>query len=65
MGLDYVRYTYFIDEDIAFDTPHGKIRGRRMFANLAAANEGDFIAVDGDSVKLYISGVDFPADYPS
>jgi hypothetical protein len=27
------------------------------------SNEGDAIFVDGDEVKLFVSGVDFPADH--
>jgi hypothetical protein len=62
-GSDYIRYTYFIDEDIAFETRHSRIRGRRVFADPAVANQADFISVDGETVKLWVSGVDFPADY--
>jgi hypothetical protein len=62
-GSDYARYGYVIYEDITFSTPHGRIRGRRMFDSLDALNEADYIHIEGDTVKLFISGVDFPSDY--
>lgn len=61
-GSDYSRYAYFINEYIALNTAHGRIAGARIFEHPKAANKADFILVEGDIVKLFISGADFPAE---
>jgi hypothetical protein len=61
-GSAYVRYGYFIVEDIAFNTVHGRIRGSRVSHTEWISNSADAILVEGDSVALLISGVDFPAE---
>jgi len=58
---DYIRYAYFINEDIALNTAHGRIKGARIFQSPKAVNRADFIFIEGDTVKLFIAGVDFPA----
>ena len=59
-GSEFARYAYYINEDVTFQTPHGRIRGRR-FTNMEAPSEADFVYVHGDTVRLYVSGVDFPS----
>jgi hypothetical protein len=61
-GSDYVRYAYFINEDITLNTAHGRIKGARMFQSPTSINRADFIFIEGDAVKLYVSGVDFPTE---
>lgn len=61
---DYVRYGYVIRESLTFCTVHGRIRGSRAPVTGFITNEADFIFVEGDTVKLFISGVDFPAETP-
>jgi len=62
-GSEYARYGYVINEDTTFSTPHGRFRGGRMFDSSDALNEADCIHIEGDTAKLFISGVDFPSDY--
>jgi len=59
-GAGFSRYGYLINEDVAFNTPHGRVRGARD-PHGSISNSADFILVDGEDVRLYISGVDFPA----
>jgi hypothetical protein len=59
---DYARYAYFIEEDITLNTAHGSIKGARIFQSPENINRADFISIEGDAVKLYVSGVDFPAE---
>jgi hypothetical protein len=61
-GSDFTHYAYFIDEDIALNTAHGRIRGRLTFDSQSIFNGADCILIEGDNVKLYVSGVDFPAE---
>lgn len=63
-GSDFVRYGYAICEAISFNTTHGRIRGSRDVASGFITNEADSIFVEGNTVKLFISGVDFPAEPP-
>jgi hypothetical protein len=58
-GSGFSRYAYYIGEDLTFQTPHGRFRGRR-FTSIEALNQADFVHVEGDTVKLMLSGVDFP-----
>lgn len=58
--VSFARYGYLINEDVTFNTPHGRVRGARDRGG-SISNGADFILVDGDDVRLYISGVDFPA----
>lgn len=59
-GSDYVRYGYSICEAVTFNTAHGRFWGSRDPLTGFITNDGDCIFVEGDAVKLYISGVDFP-----
>jgi hypothetical protein len=61
-GYDYARYGYFIEEDITLNTAHGSIKGARIFQGLDNINRADFISIEGDAVRLYVSGVDFPSE---
>lgn len=54
------RYTYSIGEAITFNTPHGRIKGGRDRYFGGLTNKADFIFVDKETSKLYISGKDFP-----
>lgn len=56
------RYTYSIGEAITFNTPHGKIKGGRDLNLGGLTNKADFIFVDKESSKLYISGEDFAGE---
>ena len=59
-GSDFVRYGYVICESFSFNTAHGRIRGSRDAATGFITNDADSIFVEGNSVKLFVSGVDFP-----
>ncbi|WP_197465683.1 hypothetical protein [Zhongshania aliphaticivorans] len=59
------RYGYSIGEAITFNTPHGQIKGGRNGDLGGLSNKADFISVDKESAKLFISGVDFPNDEPN
>ena len=61
-GSDYVRYGYVLCEALSFNTAHGRIRGSRDAATGFITNDADAIFVEGDTVKLFVSGVDFPAE---
>lgn len=56
------RYTYSIGEAITFNTPHGKIKGGRDKEFGGLTNKADFIFVDKESSRLYISGKDFSGE---
>lgn len=59
-GAGYARYGYLINENITFNTAHGKVRGAHDPIGFIS-NRADFIFVNGDEVRLLVSGVDFPA----
>ncbi|MCK1650085.1 hypothetical protein IVA88_01360 [Bradyrhizobium sp. 149] len=59
-GAGFARYGYLINEDLTFHTAHGRVRGARD-PNGAISNSADFIFVNGEDVRLFISGIDFPA----
>ena len=59
-GGGYARYGYLIDETVTYNTADGKIRGVHNPAGVPS-NGSDFIFVDGDDVRFFVSGVDFPA----
>lgn len=59
------RYGYSIGEAITFNTPHGQIKGGRNGDLGGLSNKADFISVDKESAKIFISGVDFPNDEPN
>lgn len=63
-GSDFVRYGYVICESMSFNTAHGRIRGSRDASIGFITNDADSIFVEGHTVKLFVSGVDFPADQP-
>lgn len=62
-GSDLRRYGYSLVENLTFNTAHQRFRGGLDTATGFISNDGDAIFVEGDTVKLYVSGVDFPADY--
>ncbi len=57
------RYGYNLIENITLKAPNGDFRGGRDVSTGYISNEGDGIFVEGDTVRLLISGVDFPSDY--
>lgn len=59
---EFVRYGYTIAEDIAFNTAHGTFRGGVDGATGMINNDGDAIFVEGDTVKFFRSGEDFPSE---
>ncbi|MBZ9982457.1 MULTISPECIES: hypothetical protein [unclassified Mesorhizobium] len=61
-GSDFVRYGYAICEAISLNTAHGRIRGSRDADTGFITNDADSIFVEGNTVKLFVSGVDFPAE---
>lgn len=61
-GSDFVRYGYVICESIVFNTAHGRIRGSRGVATGFITNDADGIFVEENTVKLFVSGVDFKAE---
>lgn len=61
-GSDFVRYGYVICESLSFDTTHGRFKGSRDAATGFITNDADSIFVEGNTVKLFVSGVDFPAE---
>lgn len=63
-GSDFVRYGYAICEAISLNTAHGRIRGSRDATTGFITNDADSIFVEGNTVKLFVSGVDFPAEPP-
>ena len=60
-GSDYVRYGYVINEALSFSTAHGRIRGSRDAATGIITNDADSIFVEGNTMKLFVSGIDFNA----
>ena len=60
-GGDYLRYGYVVGEEMAFNTAHGTVRGG-VRPDGVINNDADAIFIEGDTVKLYRSGVDFPAE---
>lgn len=63
-GSDFVRYGYAICEAASFNTAHGRIRGSRDATTGFITNDADSIFVEGNTVKLLVSGVDFSAEPP-
>lgn len=63
-GSDLVRYGYAICDAVAFNTAHGRIRGSRDAATGFITNDADSIFVEGNTAKLFVSGVDFPGELP-
>lgn len=61
-GSDFVRYGYAICEAVSFNTAHGRIKGSRDVATGFITNDADSIFVEGNTMKLFVSGVDFPAE---
>ena len=59
-GGEYLRYGYVIQENIAFNTPHGRMKGARKHDFIS--NDADFIFVDGEKVTFFELGVDFPGE---
>jgi len=59
-GGSYDRYGYLIDETIALNTAHGRIKGAHDLRG-SISNDADFIMVEGEKVSFFVSGVDFPA----
>ncbi|WP_429185488.1 hypothetical protein [Aeromonas veronii] len=63
-GSKLDRYSYSIGEAITFNTPHGQIKSSQNGNLGGLSNKADFISVDRESAKLFISGVDSPNDEP-
>ncbi len=63
-GQGFARYVYVIGEEMAFGTPNGTICGG-VDASGIPANTADAIYVEGESVRLFKAGVDFPLGDPS
>ena len=61
-GSEFVRYGYTINECLSFLTPHGRLRGSRDQLTGLPTNDSDLIFVEGETVQLFISGVDFPSE---
>lgn len=59
----YDRYGYNLTENITLRAPGATFRGGRDLATGYISNEGDSIFVEGDTVRLLVSGIDFPSDY--
>lgn len=59
---DFDRYDYAICEAISFSTTYGRFRGSRDAASGFITNDSDSIFIEGGIVKLFVSGVDFPAE---
>lgn len=55
------RYGYLIGENIAFRTAHGEINGGWNNKTDMISNAADAIFVEGDEVRFYVSGRDFPS----
>jgi len=62
-GSEYARYGYKLGETLAFNTAHGRMKGKRDTQG-HMTNDADFIFVEGDKVSLFVSGLDFPASEP-
>jgi hypothetical protein len=60
-GSDYARYGYVIGEQMGFNTAHGTIRGGVRHDGMFS-NDADVILVEGDTVRLYRAGIDFPTE---
>jgi len=58
-GSEYARYGYVICEPFTFNTAHGRMKGDRDPSTSFITNDADSIFVDGDTVSLYIAGVDY------
>lgn len=63
-GSNFVRYGYAICEAVSFNTAHVRIRGSRDAATGFITNDADSIFIEGNTVKLFVSGIDFPAELP-
>lgn len=61
-GSEYQRYGYVLAEQMAFNTAHGGFRGGVDAVTGMINNDGDAIFVEGNSVSLFRSGVDFPSE---
>lgn len=59
----YDRYGYSLIENVTLQAPAATFRGGRDPATGYISNVGDSIFVEGDTVRLLVSGVDFPTDY--
>jgi hypothetical protein len=58
----YARYGYVIAEQMAFNTAHGTFRGSFDGGTGMITNDGDAIFIEGDEVKFFRSGIDFPSE---
>lgn len=61
-GSEYERYGYVIAEQMAFNTAHGGFRGGVDAVTGMINNDGDAMFVEGNSVSLFRSGIDFPSE---
>lgn len=62
--LTILETVYAICEAISFNTAHGRIRGSRNADTGFITNDADSIFVEGNTVELFVSGVDFPPEPP-
>lgn len=63
-GSGFDRCGYAICEALSFSTTHGRFRGSRNEATGIITNDADCIFIEGDTVKLFVSGNDFPEEPP-
>lgn len=61
-GSKLDRHAFSIGEALTFNTPHGRIKGHKGIWAGGASNKADFIYVDKQTSKLYISGEDFSSE---
>lgn len=62
-GSAYGRYGYNLIENLTLKAPNGDFKGGRDARTNYISNAGDSIFVEGDVVRLLVSGVSFSADY--
>ncbi|MWL91223.1 hypothetical protein [Cupriavidus sp. SW-Y-13] len=56
----YTRYVYSIGETLTFSTPKGEVKGDWDAVRDFMSNGADAVFVEGDEVRLLVSGTDFP-----
>lgn len=64
-GSEYTRYGYAVCEEVIFNTPHGRFRGSRHPTSGFITNDADSISIEGGTVRLFISGINYPGEPPS
>ncbi|MGE3760428.1 MAG: hypothetical protein AB7H97_21870, partial [Pseudobdellovibrionaceae bacterium] len=61
-GREYARYAYVIGENLTYNTAHGRIKGGRDLVSNLFSNHADCIFVEGNGVKLFIAGENWPIE---